>query len=87
MQIELSQDEVQTLQDALEAWERDASTGNMIVSLFGAILIGDRKNAESERKELQAREKAETVTRERKIKSTMLRARLMQAALQTVTGA
>jgi len=84
MQIELSQSEVETLSSALESWEQDS--GYFITSLLGAMVMGDKKNDDYERKQEAARIKSEAETKERKIKSTLLRAKLMQAGMSALTN-
>lgn len=86
MQIELSQDEMETLQQALESWERDASMGALMGSLVGAMLTrpGEDRDKERIRNEEMMR-KAEEEGKRRKLKSLMLRAKLAQAVTHLLT--
>jgi patatin-like phospholipase/acyl hydrolase len=80
MQIELSQSEMTILEQALDCWEKDASTGAMMGGLFSLMLSpkDERDNAKNAFKSEQ--EKALSEGQRRKRVSTLLRAKIYQAA-------
>ena len=75
----LTRKEIDTLVDALEAWEAKDFGGELIFSLFGAMLCKDdpESKAKMEAEEKTRRDKMETERRERKETSLMLKAKLI----------
>ena len=85
MQIELSQDEIDTINTALECWEKESHTGALIGGIMSAIMLGDKNKAEREDKMESSMRKADDEGKRRKAKSLLLRAKLMQAITATLT--
>jgi hypothetical protein len=78
MQIELDAADVQLIDKALEAWEREPQTSGMMSSLFSSIASRDRnpRDLQDERKKTEM--EVETEIFARRVKSTLLRAKLFQ---------
>jgi hypothetical protein len=76
----LTDDDLDTLVDSLEAWENKGFAGEVMGDLMGAMLM-DRKNPEQvasfERERLAQRAKAEREKVARKERSIILRAKLL----------
>ena len=78
MQIELSQSEMELLQDALECWEKDAMSGATLGAVLGAILTPKEGRQQEELRREEEHRKAKEETQRRKQRSLMLRAKLAQ---------
>jgi hypothetical protein len=78
MQVDLNKKELEILDSALQAWEKEASGNAMIGSMFAAILVKD----EDRMKEVTDRQMAKAAEKDalRKTQSLLLRAKLAQAA-------
>lgn len=86
MSLELTQAEIETLDQALETWERETHSGVMVAAMLTAAIAGEkgRQKAEDEiNKKIAA---ADEERKRRKIKSVMLRAKLMQELTKILVG-
>lgn len=75
-----SSKEIDTLVDALDAWERKDATGQLMGGLFKAILsdkMDDEGRAKMEAKEREEEEKYNREARQRKEISLLLKAKLI----------
>jgi hypothetical protein len=86
MQIELTQEELETINAALECWEKESNSDMLIGEMLHAMLIPqkdqERAKAESDKRVEIAKKKGEC----RKLKSLLLRAKLAQAVTQMMIG-
>ena len=85
MKIELSQDEVETLNTALECWEKEANTSAMISSFLSVALAPKDEKDQQKNRSKQEFAKADEEGRRRKMKSLMLRAKLFSAITNQMT--
>jgi hypothetical protein len=78
MNVELSKNEIELLEQALVTWEQEAMQQGMMGAIFGAMIPGGEKE---ERKKAVHNEieVAKQESQKRRMKSTMLRAKLIQA--------
>lgn len=77
---QLTRDDVTILCEALEAWERKDTAGNMLGMLIGGMFTKDDPiaRAKFETEEKQRNERAAREERARKDRSVILRAKLLQ---------
>lgn len=75
----LSDDDLETLIDALQVWESKGAMGEMMGDLFGAILMKDSspEKAKYETERQTARDKAKRETAVRKERSIILQAKIL----------
>jgi len=78
MQIELSKAEVELLDTALEAWEKEAHTEGLIEAIVRGMMQ-PRTEAEARKETKAAFEVARSQGKTRRMKALMLRAKLFQA--------
>ena len=86
MNIELSQTEIELLQDALECWEKDASSGAMIGSLLGIMLSPPDKRDEEKRRNDMELEKARKENMRRKNMSALQTAAVSLISCRSIHG-
>ena len=79
MKVELSQAEVDVIDDALKAWESDAQHGALLGSILGAVLAKSEDKEKEKARSKEAFSEAEVEQRNRRMKATMLRAKLFSA--------
>lgn len=79
MQVNLCQEEINILEQALDTWEKDASTSGLFGMMVGALFCSkEERDNEKERQAIElAKGQAEGLRRKRV--STLLRAKLYQA--------
>ena len=80
MENNLSSKEIDTLVEALEAWETKDNTGRLLGGLMSAMLsdkMGDEAKAKMEAAEKEREEKAEREQKQRKETSLLLKAKLV----------
>jgi len=70
---ELNDDDLETLIDALEAWEHKGAAGEMMGELFGALLCRDDPAAKAKMLDERARDKMAS----ERAKAILLRAKLL----------
>lgn len=79
MQVELNKIEVELIDKALEVWEKEAHSAPMFTSLVSAMLCPkEERDGEKLRREKDFRD-ADVEARNRRTKSILLRAKLIQA--------
>lgn len=80
MQVELNRKEIQILDEALVAWEKESTSTAMVGSMFASMLIRDEEKA----KDVCEKHMREAASKDknRKNQSLMLRAKLAQADAQ-----
>ncbi len=82
MQIELSDEEIETLDKALTAYENSDATSSLLgVMLSSMVPEGERGKYEAKRREEE--QKAEILKRGRRIQATLIRAKMYQAQSNT----
>ena len=79
MTIELSQHEINIIEQALDVWEKDASTGALMGTMLGAMLSPRDERDKWKDDSKREMEKATDEGNRRKRVSTLLRAKLYQA--------
>jgi hypothetical protein len=79
MQIDLNKSEIELLDKALETWEKDAHSGALMGSVFGAMLTPKGSESEAQEEMRKSMKRADEETHSRRIKSVLLRAKLYQA--------
>jgi hypothetical protein len=77
MKIDLSPFEIELLDKALDAYEAQPSSSGFIGALLGAAILRDEQKAEEFMRKQQT--EAERVTKQRRMKVALLRAKLLQA--------
>lgn len=85
----LTNDDIETLMEALVSWENKDTAGNMLGSLIGALIIPkDNEQAQLEYKqhEEQSRAKLEKDSKIRKERSILLQAKLIQLKTTLITN-
>ena len=86
MQIDLSQDEIETLGSALECWEKEPTNGAFMTQIMATILAPEGKREHFDQKAKEANEKSEVQTKLRKTRSLLLRAKLLGAIQSQMIG-
>lgn len=79
MTIELNKPEIELIDQALEVWEKEEQQTTMMTSLFSAILCPPEQREKEKATSAEAMKKAKDATTERRMKATLIRARLFQA--------
>lgn len=80
MEIELNETEIKLIDKALDTWEKEAMSSAMFGSLLTTVLMPKDKNEQAaEDRENSKFKAAETEAHNRRVKSTLLRAKLFQA--------
>jgi hypothetical protein len=80
MKVDLNQNEIRIINEALDAWEKECAQEAMSSLLLGAIFRPEGQSKEEERKEASAQaEFARKQTSARRNQSIMLRAKLITA--------
>ena len=86
MIIDLSQDELNTLQEALECWEKESHSSVLMTSILTSILMPkEQADKENARREI-AFKKANEECKRRKLKSLMLGAKFAGLLMTVMTG-
>jgi hypothetical protein len=77
MNIELNKTELELLDEALQSWEREPTSGAMVGSMIGMIMADDKDRMQAVAD--KQRQEANKKVKERRYRSTLLRAKLLQA--------
>jgi hypothetical protein len=80
MIIELSKHEVDLIDKALTAWEHEETSSTFTGSLLAMMISPSDKRDEAKSEMKSSMDKAVDVSKQRRMQSTMLRAKLYQAA-------
>ena len=86
MKIELSQDELETINAALECWEKDASTGALFGEMLTMMITPKEHREEAKLTSSQNMAKARQEGAARKLKSLMIRAKLAKIITEMMTS-
>jgi len=79
MTIDLNETELRTIESALDAWEKDATSTALMGMMIGAIACPKDQRDKEESRQKAELSKAEVESQRRKRCSVMLRAKLYQA--------
>lgn len=81
MQVELSNEDIQLLCTALDAWERESQTTGMMTSVLMAALTPPEGRDQFKSEQMKVRSEADFEAKARKQTSIILQAKLMQATM------
>ncbi len=79
MKIGLSKFEVELLDQALEAWEKEPQSDAALGSIFAALISGPANAERTKALMLEERQRGKQEQTSRRLKATLLRAKLLQS--------
>lgn len=78
MNVELSKNEIELLDTALQSWEKEPGLSAMFSSMLKLVLAPKEQEEEAQKSSENSMRAAEKETQSRRIKAVMIRAKLFQ---------